>query len=190
NSLSSDTPANMQFAVSTTTVTWTVSDTTNNLFPYTPIFRSSDDEKPSITCPAAVTQTADAGKCYATVASLGSPTTADNCAVNGASLSNDAPASMQFAVGATTVTWTISDIHGNSATCTQTVTVTDEEKPSITCPAAVTQTADAGKCYATGAILDRPRTADNCAVDVARLSNDAPGQLQVAMTTATGTGTS
>src|SRR5205814_4590332 len=123
NSLSSDTPANMQFAVSTTTVTWTVSDTTNNLFPYTPIFRSSDDEKPSITCPATVTQTADAGKCYATVASLGSPTTADNCAVNGGSEGHAAAVEKQCEVGWRTVHSTENDIYANSASCSHTVTV-------------------------------------------------------------------
>src|SRR5439155_24214620 len=111
-SLSSDAPANMPLAVRTTT-----------LISYTTLFRSnsasctqtvtvSDDEKPSITCPAPVTQTADAGKCYATVASLGSPTTADNWTGNGVSFSNVALAYMHFAVCTTTVTWTVSDIHG------------------------------------------------------------------------------
>src|SRR5438477_76345 len=81
-----------------------------------------DDEKPSITCPAPVTQNADAVKRYATVASLGSPTTADNCAVNEASLSSDVHANSLLAALPISVTWTVSDIHGNSASCTQTVT--------------------------------------------------------------------
>ncbi|MDA0714288.1 MAG: FG-GAP-like repeat-containing protein, partial [Bacteroidetes bacterium] len=38
-------------------------------------------------------------------------------------------------VGLTTVTWTVFDLAGNSATCTQNVTVTDDEAPVITvCP--------------------------------------------------------
>src|SRR5678816_1375691 len=67
------------------------------------------------------------GKCYATGVALGSPTTADNCGVR--STTNDAPS--EFPVGNTTVTWTVTDIHGNTNTCQQTVTVTDNEQPTI-----------------------------------------------------------
>ena len=52
-----------------------------------------------------------------------------------AGASNDAPAT--FPVGDSTVTWTVTDIHGNSNSCTQHVVVTDNEQPSITCPADV-----------------------------------------------------
>ncbi|MBK7112000.1 MAG: HYR domain-containing protein [Flavobacteriales bacterium] len=49
-----------------------------------------------------------------------------------ASVTNDAPA--VFLIGATTVTWTVTDNAGLTATCTQTVTVSDNVPPTITCP--------------------------------------------------------
>ena len=67
--------------------------------------------------------------------------TADNCGV--ATVINDyngtASADDTYPVGTTTVTWTVTDVNGNTNTCTQDVTVvTDNEAPTITCSAAVT----------------------------------------------------
>ena len=74
------------------------------------------------------------------------PATADNCAV--ASVVNDyngtSDASDSYDVGTTTVTWTVTDIHGNSSTDTQEITITDDENPSLTVAVDQTQTADAG----------------------------------------------
>jgi hypothetical protein len=53
----------------------------------------------------------------------------------------------------TTVTWTVTDNSGNTATCTQNVTVTDNVNPTISCPAAVAATTNSG-CTATGVALD------------------------------------
>ncbi len=86
---------------------------------------------PTITCPAAVTVNADNGACAATGVSLGNPTTGDNCGV--ASTTNNAPSS--YPVGTTTVTWTVTDVNGNTATCTQDVTVVDNQAPTTICQA-------------------------------------------------------
>jgi len=80
----------------------------------------TESEPPTITAPADVTVSADAGSCYATNVDLGTPTTSDNCGVK--SVTNDAPTS--FPEGTTTVTWTVTDKSGNTATDTQDVTVT------------------------------------------------------------------
>jgi hypothetical protein len=88
----------------------------------------------------------DAGLCVATVASLGTPTTADNCTV--ASVTNNHP-STTYTLGTTTVIWTVTDGSGNTATCSQTVTVVDNVNPTITCPANITVNVDAGLCVAT-----------------------------------------
>ena len=93
--------------------------------------RTADQTPPTITAPANVTVNANPGVCYATAVALGSPTTGDNCSVT--NVSNNAPA--QFPVGHTTVTWTVNDSSGNSATATQTVTVVDTTAPVITCVA-------------------------------------------------------
>ena len=54
----------------------------------------------------------DAGACSTALSNvtLGTPTTGDNCSV--ATTTNDAPVS--FPLGATTVTWTVTDGSGNT----------------------------------------------------------------------------
>jgi gliding motility-associated-like protein len=176
-SVSNDAPA--QFPIGSTTVTWTVTDDYGNTVTCTQEVVVTDDEDPTISCPADIAVSADAGSCFATVA-LGSATTADNCGV--ASVSNDAPAT--FPIGSTTVTWTVTDNYGNTATCTQEVVVTDDEDPTISCPADIAVSADAGSCFATVA-LGSATTADNCGV--ASVSNDAPAQFPIGSTTVTWT---
>jgi len=56
---------------------------------------------------------------------LGTPETADNCSV--ATVANDGPTA--YPMGATTVTWTVTDGSGNTATCPQTVTVVSASTP-------------------------------------------------------------
>src|SRR5207249_7086264 len=115
-------------------------------------------ESPTITAPAAVTAHTDAGQCTASGVSLGTPSISDNCP--GATVSNDAPAS--FAKGATTVTWTVTDASGNTATASQVVTVEDRESPTITAPAAVAARTGDGQCAASAVSLGLPSIADNC----------------------------
>src|SRR4029079_8169242 len=93
------------------------------------------------------------------------PSTADNCGVASAinSFNSTADASGTYPVGTTTVTWTVTDIHGNNNTCSQLITVTDNEKPSITCAADQTQPADGGVCNAAVTVI-APSTSDNCGV--------------------------
>ena len=151
------------FAVGTTTVTATATNAcgiSTCSFTVTVI----DNEAPSITCAAAQTQTADAEVCNAAVTVVG-PATGDNCGVASVTNShnNTTDASGTYPVGTTTVTWTVTDIHGNTNTCTQNITVTDNEAPSITCAAAQTQTADAGVCKAAVTVAG-PATGDNCGV--------------------------
>jgi hypothetical protein len=170
------------FPVGTTTVNSTATDIHGN--PSTCSFTVTviDNQPPSITCPATVTVNADNGRCYATSVSLGTPVTGDNCGV--ASVVNNAPS--QYLVGDTTVTWTVTDVHGLTATCNQTVTVNDNQLPTITCPVSLTDVpTDAGQCYATGVNLGAPTTADNCGV--ATVSNDAPAQFAKGDTTVTWT---
>jgi len=178
-SVTNDAPA--QFPIGDTTVTWTVTDVYGNMATCTQIVTVTDDEDPTITCPPDVSVAADPGECYATGVDLGTPTTGDNCGVD--TVGNDAPA--EFPVGDTTVTWTVTDLSGNTATCTQIVTVTDGEDPTITCPPNVTVSADPGECYATGVDLGTPTVDDNCGVDT--VTNDAPAQFPVGDTTVTWT---
>jgi hypothetical protein len=166
--------------VGVNTVTWTVTDIHGNTAKATQEVTVIDNEAPAISIEP-VTVSADPGSCEATKVALGDPVATDNCAID--SISNDAP--VVFPVGATIVTWTVTDIHGNSATFEQTVTVTDDELPTITAPPADTVTADAGMCEAAGVDLGIPETADNCSVDL--VDNDAPASFPVGTTTVTWT---
>ena len=85
----------------------------------------TDDESPVIAgMPGNITQSNDAGACSAAV-SYTAPTASDNCGI--ASFSGDAASGDTFAVGTTTVTYTATDIHGNSVRRRSfTITVTDE----------------------------------------------------------------
>ena len=141
------------FPVGETTVTWTVTDVNGNTSTATQLVTVTDDEAPSITAPADATASADAGSCEAATVDLGTPETADNCDGE-LTVENDAPDA--FPVGETTVTWTVTDINGNTATATQLVTVTDDEAPSITAPADATASADAGSCEAAAVDLGEP----------------------------------
>ena len=141
----------------------------------------ADDEPPTITCPANIVTNANFAQCSITNVDLGTPVTADNCGV--ATVTSNAP--VIFLVGSTNVVWTVTDIHGNSATCTQSVTVVDDELPAITCPANVSTNADLGQCFASGVALGSPVTADNCGI--AAVTNDAPAQFAVGPTIVTWT---
>jgi gliding motility-associated-like protein len=167
------------FPIGVTTFTWTVVDIHGNTATCLQTVTVNDTELPTITCPSDISVNNDPGHCYSTVALL-APVTNDNCGI--ANLTNDAPAT--FPVGITIVVWTVSDIHGNIATCQQTVTVTDNELPTIICPVNVSVNNDPGECYATVELLT-PVTTDNCSVS--SVTNNAPLTIPVGTTTVTWT---
>jgi uncharacterized membrane protein len=176
--VSNDAPAG--FPGGTTTVTWSATDAAGNTDSATQLVIVEDHENPVISAPLALTVGTDPGACVATHVALGSPVVSDNCP--GFTVANDAPAS--FLKGTTTtVTWTVTDAAGNTATGTQLVTVADRENPVISAPPAVTVGTDPGTCLATGVALGSPVASDNCpGVTVA---NDAPASFAKGTTTVT-----
>ena len=152
------------YPVGTTIILWTVTDINGNIATCTQSITVNDNEQPVITCPADVVMDSDAGLCSAFVA-IAPIAITDNCGV--ASIENDYnntdDATDTYPVGITTITWTVTDIHGNVSTCVQTVEIIDNELPVITCPMDITQTADAALCSAV-VTIDAPATSDNCAV--------------------------
>lgn len=143
------------------------------------ITTETDTEKPTITAPPTI-KTNTTSNCTATGVVLGTPVTTDNCSV--VSITNNAPTT--FPIGTTTVTWTVKDGSGNTATATQIITVKDGTKPTITAPPTVTVNADSNGT-ASGIKLGTPLTADNCSV--ASVTNDAPTTFPLGNTTVTWT---
>ncbi len=166
-SVDNDAPAT--FPAGTTTVTYTVTDNSGNMASCTQTVTIADTEDPMITCPANISE------CPGTTVTLGTPTTSDNCGV--ASVTNDAPATIPD--GTTIITYTVTDVGGNTASCMQTVALIDIEDPTITCPA------DVSDCPGATVTLGTPTTSDNCGV--ASVTNDAPANFPLGATTVTHT---
>jgi len=111
------------FNTGVTTVTISASNgcgTVSNNFNVT----VNDNQPPVITAPPTVTINGWCAPVSLATAgtTLGTPVTSDNCGV--LSVVNNAPA--LFPVGTTTVTWTVTDLHANTATATQHVVVNPE----------------------------------------------------------------
>ncbi|MGB3870114.1 MAG: HYR domain-containing protein [Flavobacteriales bacterium] len=169
------------FPLGITHVVWTATDASGNSRTCIQQVTVTDNTPPSITCPADKSTSANAG-CTATGVNLGTPVTADNCAI--ASVTNNSTSS--YTLGITTVTWTVTDNSGNSSTCTQRITVIDITPPTLSCPAAIQVAANNG-CAATGVDLGQPVATDNC--EVTSLTNDAPAAFPLGTTTVTWTAT-
>ena len=148
------------FAVGTTEVTFTATDTNGNTTTSTFDITVTDNEDPTFSgMPANITQTADPGNCSAEV-DWAAPTADDNCDVQ--SLASDHDPMDDFPVGTTTVTYTATDIHGNSSTASFTITVTDDEAPTISdTPSNITVSNEAGLCSAD-VTWTAPTAEDNC----------------------------
>ena len=111
-----------------------------------------DNTPPSITAPANIIIPAGTN-CTATGINLGTPVTADNCAVQ--SITNNAPT--VFASGITNITWIVTDASGNTATAIQRVTVVDQTAPV---PVVATLPDITSECSVT--VTEIPKATDNC----------------------------
>nr|WP_294859343.1 HYR domain-containing protein [uncultured Fluviicola sp.] len=163
-----------------TAVMWGATDGLGNTDTCTFNVTVTDNINPVITqcgpaIPASVS--ANAGGCtYTHSGTAWNVTATDNCGVDsirynlsgattGIGTSLDG---VIFNLGLTTITWTVYDATGNSATCTATVTVSDNQLPSIvSCGATGTQNvlANPGVCtyIHSGTAWDATAT-DNCSV--------------------------
>jgi hypothetical protein len=93
-----------------------------------------------------------------------------------------------FALGATAVTLTATDVYGAQESCSATVTIADTTPPVIACPAPATLAANVGCAYA-GAIPQATAT-DNCsAAGAIAVTSDAPASFPLGETVVTWTAT-
>jgi hypothetical protein len=170
-----------QFPVGTTTITWTAADASGNLSTATQTITIKPSLIPAVTPPANITTTNNAGQAFATGVNLGNPTFAGSTV--GLTITNNAP--VQFPIGTTTITWTVTDLGGNMVTANQMVTVRDADAPVITAPAALVVPTDVNLNYASGVNLGTPVYSDNA--PGVTVSNNAPLQFPVGTTIVTWT---
>lgn len=114
------------FGVGTHTVVWRVADAAGNAAEASQTILVTDTTAPTLATPADRTVEALA---TLTPVDLGQPQVSD-IADPEPVVSNDAPAD-GFPIGTTTVTWSVTDASGNSATATQRVTITDTGVPTV-----------------------------------------------------------
>jgi hypothetical protein len=169
------------YSVGSTAVTWTATDASGNTATCSQVINVTDAEAPVITCPATANINTDAGICTSSTPT-GTATATDNCLVSSVTVDNAGP----YSVGATTVTWTATDVNGNTSTCAQVINVTDAELPVITCPATANLNTDAGLCTASSSAGTATAT-DNCSVSSVTVDNAGP--YSVGSTTVTWTAT-
>ena len=178
------------FALGTTDVIWTVTDESGNTATCGYAVTITDMQKPTITCIAAPGRNTDLNLCTYTVegTELDPLSATDNCSV--ASVTNNLNdsntlAGYIFKMGITNVTWTATDLSGNSSTCAYNVTVTDNQIPSISCIANQSRFTDKWVCAykAVGTEFDPTDSGDNCSV--ASVVNNITGTSSLASHTFT-----
>ncbi|MBK7030036.1 MAG: gliding motility-associated C-terminal domain-containing protein [Bacteroidales bacterium] len=113
NDLNLTSNANGYYPVGTTQIIWTISDECNNVSTCTMSVTVTDNEAPAIQCPE------DVLICSTETLNIGLATGTDNCGI--LSVTNNATGN--FMVGTTAITWTVTDIHGNSSSCEQSITI-------------------------------------------------------------------
>ncbi|MEZ4800581.1 MAG: HYR domain-containing protein, partial [Flavobacteriales bacterium] len=157
--------ASDNYPVGTTTITYTITDIHGNATTCSFDITVIDDEAPEVTCPTDITVNNDIDACDANV-SVPAPVYDDECGI--ATVVNDynggADASDNYPVGTTTVTYTITDIHGNATTCSFNITVVDNQAPYLTCPADIEVISADGIC-GNDVVSDQPVFSDNCGID-------------------------
>jgi hypothetical protein len=166
-------PSGSVFPLGLTTVTFEITDPSNNTMMCSFDVTVVDNEDPEITtCPAdrdIATSSNGTGDCSGMVPDLtGEVVATDNCTDAGNLVITQVPAAgsdFGAAHGSTqNVIITVEDEAGNTTTCITTLTLVDDEMPTIDCSAIdVTKDNDAGQCSFTmpGGGFD-PSFGDNC----------------------------
>jgi gliding motility-associated-like protein len=171
--LDADTPTDLLFQAPYEALTFDPVNISFNSVPiqtYNGLFSSVDQNPPVITfCPPNVTVTANGSECNVNVA-LPLLQATDDCSGLDNTVSSH-PGSV-YSVGVTTVTYTVSDVAGNTATCTTVVTVGESIPPVFTsCPTGVTGVAPDTAC-STLVQWVTPNATDACSSTGLTLTSD------------------
>lgn len=162
------------FNIGTSTIQYTITDSSGNSSTCNFTVTVNDDELPTIACPGNILTPNDASSCSALVNGIAPFGLGDNCGIDSVSYVltgtttgsglNDASGTV-FNVGVSTVTYFIADVNGNVDSCSFMITVVDSENPQITCPAIVNTFNDTGVCNAIVSGIAPVFLNDNCGID-------------------------
>ncbi len=151
------------FPAGATTVEFTATDAFGNAAVCSFDIIVQPDTAPEINCPEDLVVQTDAGVCEAVV-NYDPPTTNDSCGIATVTMTAGLASGSTFPEGETTVTYEITNLAGNSATCSFTVTVVDDEAPEIVCQSEITINIPDGDCEAP-VTYTVPTGSDNCGLD-------------------------
>lgn len=167
-------PSGATFPVGITNVTLRVTDVAGNRTDCSFSVTVTDVQDPVINCPATINVNTTANLCTA-AATWTPPVGTDNC-LGSVTVQTAGPASgSQFSLGATTISYRVTDASGRTGTCSFNVVVTDNQNPVITCPNNISVAAASGTC-AANVTYSTPSATDNCSgVSVAYLSGGTSG---------------
>ncbi|MFB3096694.1 MAG: HYR domain-containing protein [Nitrosopumilaceae archaeon] len=152
------------FTVGETIVTWTATDAAGNSATSTQRINVVDTTPPTIIAPDDITSEATSE--HENMINYGQAIADDLVGV--VSISNDAPDVFQF--GLTTITWTVTDAAGNSATSTQRIHIIDTTSPVLSVPEDIV--AEATSADGRTLVIGEAITTD--IITVASITNDAP----------------
>ena len=154
-------------------VTLTVTDVNGNVSTCIAVVTVEDNIAPTIVCPADVVASNDPGLCGAEVF-FPDAIALDNCGIASVVQTAGLPSGSIFPVGVSTVTFTATDVNGNTTDCSFTITINDDEPAVAVCQDITIQLDAAGNASITAADIDGGST-DNCgiaSIDASQLDFD------------------
>jgi len=150
-------PVSNIFSEGNAVVTFTATDNAGNSATCAVTVTVNVNSGPQIiNCPGNITVDAPGAACQTSVFWV-PPTGIEACTQNPLTPIPSQDTGSSFIVGATTVTYQVTDGLGNTATCSFSVLVRDTVAPTITCPADIT----VYTCCVSG-VFQAPQGADNC----------------------------
>ncbi len=180
DTLTNNAPANNQFPIGTTVVTFIATDNNGSTISCTVAVVVSDNQNPNLACPPDVFQNTDPDTCTATVI-LEAPIFSDNCPI-GWQIPGDTTL-LNVPIGNSNFTFTATN-DTLSVSCTINITITGTTVFSISCPNDTTAQTDTDpdQCFATLTLPD-PVVVAGCGLD--SVTNNLPATFPIGSTTVT-----
>ncbi len=144
---------------------------------------------PNITCPADISLDVVSG--CSRIVNYTAPVGSDACGPSITNLTSGLASGASFTVGITPVTYTVTDLAGNTASCTFNVTITDAIPPVLTCPGDLTINNPIPTACTAVVMLPQPSITDNCPGATVSQTGGLPsgGEFPAGTTIVTFTGT-